>query len=291
MNITVIHHSADNDGIFSGLICKYFLEKGGNIVSLYPFNYGEQLDYVRLLSADLIYMVDISHDILNDPNYTNKIVWIDHHKTAIEKYNPLISGLRIDGVAACRLCWQMLSDGYVYHPKEEYIARQVTEPTFIRLAGEYDVWDKRDPEADLFNLGSYIEDKEILFNRCLNDSLAYREYISAGYILQKYNNKNNASICKANVHVVKFAGLTFACLNTARGNSLSFQGLEDTYDAYMMWRWDGSKVTVSLYHAPGHEQHDLSTIAKKFNGGGHKGACGFITTLSDMSDILHDKQA
>jgi len=34
------------------------------------------------------------------------LVWIDHHKSAIEKYGATTPGYRIDGVAACRLAWQ-----------------------------------------------------------------------------------------------------------------------------------------------------------------------------------------
>lgn len=39
--------------------------------------------------------------------------------------------------------------------------------------------------------------------------------------------------------------------------------------------FDGRKWDVSLYHADGKEQHDLSLIAVKYGGGGHRGACGF----------------
>jgi nanoRNase/pAp phosphatase (c-di-AMP/oligoRNAs hydrolase) len=41
--------------------------------------------------------------------------------------------------------------------------------------------------------------------------------------------------------------------------------------------FDGKQWRVSLYHAPSKEHHDLSKIAVKYGGGGHRGACGFKT--------------
>jgi len=34
------------------------------------------------------------------------LIWIDHHKSAMEKWDNGPEGYRIDGVAACRLAWQ-----------------------------------------------------------------------------------------------------------------------------------------------------------------------------------------
>jgi len=43
---------------------------------------------------------------------------------------------------------------------------------------------------------------------------------------------------------------------------------------------------VSLYHIDGHTHHDLSKIAVKYGGGGHRGACGFRISLAQLNDIL-----
>jgi hypothetical protein len=41
------------------------------------------------------------------------------------------------------------------------------------------------------------------------------------------------------------------------------------------FNWTGKKWRVSLYHAPHRTDIDLSVIAVKYGGGGHRGACGF----------------
>src|SRR5262245_35335691 len=37
--------------------------------------------------------------------------------------------------------------------------------------------------------------------------------------------------------------------------------------------------------APGKEHHDLSEIAKRYGGGGHRGACGFRTSKLPLAPV------
>jgi hypothetical protein len=51
--------------------------------------------------------------------------------------------------------------------------------------------------------------------------------------------------------------------------------LRPEHDACLAYFWNGTGWRFSLYHAAGKEHHDLSKIAVKYGGGGHRGACGF----------------
>ncbi len=82
-------------------------------------------------------------------------------------------------------------------------------------------------------------------------------------------------------YLLDWEGLKFLVLNTARFNSLTFAAKdvpETGHDALMGFCWNGAKWTVSLYHANHRTELDLSKIAVKYDGGGHRGACGFVTT-------------
>lgn len=62
--------------------------------------------------------------------------------------------------------------------------------------------------------------------------------------------------------------------NTPCGNSLVFDSVDsDTYDIMSVFFFDGKQYTVSLYSTK--KEIDVSEIAKKHGGGGHKGAAGF----------------
>lgn len=341
-NIAIIYHSADFDGRLSNEVCRHWLPQlyPGAILHGYGWDYGQLLPALEEGSSwsafDLIYIVDLSCPELMDAEVLrNKIVWIDHHASALKKYEPeswthnpagkdsfgvphnefwtrehevstkrphRFIGYRIDGVAACRLCWQWflacdagrLTGMVAVRPeKQEFVDRLVEEPELIRLAGEYDIWDKRDPDAETLQHGLRTiraGDWDRWIEAQLNGTSAARSWLNEclihGRIIEEYVVAQNASIITGQGYVIRWQGLTFLCCNNARYNSLLFMaGLKPEHDALLGWKFDGQSISVSLYHAPGKEHHDLSQIAVRFGGGGHRGACGFKLPLSQIGLI------
>lgn len=302
-NTLVIHHSADFDGLFCREIARKFLGVSADYLG---WDYGDPMPVIAP-EVSRIFMLDISVDgMMDDP----RLVWIDHHKSAMEKFNPAIPGYRIDGVAACRLAWQWFTTianstpQGILIPKEDYIARRVSEPLAVRLAGEYDIWDKRDPRAELFQHGlrsrDIANDWPLLLSPgkppTLDELNAFASIgmeigmepdgttvpgvvaglLSAGQVLQYAKTKENESIAKHLAFTIHFEGLCFCAINAARYNSHLFTaGIKPEHDALFGFNFDGKQFRVSLYHAPCKEHHDLSKIAVKYGGGGHRGACGF----------------
>ena len=311
MNIAIIYHDADFDGKLSNEVCRHWLNKlhpTADIVS-YGWDYGRPVPVSRTRAAswkdnDLIYIVDLSVDeLVAHHEFWSKIVWIDHHKSAIEKWDVKcgsddprmanLNGYRIDGVAACRLCWQWFlyqsHDGSGGLPeKTAFIDRIVNEPELLRLAGEYDIWDHRDPDAKVLQFGlRALTDHQ--FRLLVEDEFetskgtdALLRAIQNGRAIKSYCDKQNDEYATQYATTVKWHGLTWCALNIGqRGNSdLLRAAIKPEHDACIAWRHDGTQAYVSLYHAPGKEHLDLSVIAKAMGGGGHRGACGFRETLT-----------
>lgn len=311
MKTTVIYHSADFDGIFCREIARKFLSDA----ELIGWNFGDPP--LPIPTEGAIYIMDLPPDKpfgLSGPvrgrdgdrvwdfvPANQIVVWIDHHRTSIEEQPADLPGYRIDGVAACRLAWQWFSGRTVNSngeppklaSKHHYIDRIVSEPLAVRLAGEYDIWDKRDPRAETFQYG--LMASEINFEKLLGPgkreifpsgtvqwiegSEAYVDSIlKDGQAVQRYAQNVDASICKSRTWLMEWEGLKFLCVNSARFNSLFFAAKdvpETGHDALLGFCFDGKCWTVSLYHAKHRTDLDLSVIAKKHGGGGHKGACGF----------------
>lgn len=300
MKAAVIYHKADYDGQFSGDICRFFLEQHGYEVDMYPYDYGEPDPIPDGLhqTYDRIYMVDLSSDDYLAHPIHPRIVWIDHHKTAIEKYSSNIPGLRIDGVAACRLCWQWFNiDPAVglQDFKDNYINRCVIEPEIVRLAGEYDVWDKRDQRAEVLQYGlkaqSYSLYESLVYWKdhgpmAIDDRL--ESLLNAGESARKYADSINKDILSLYGQKIRFYGMTFLSMNWPARSSLAFEGnITEDVQALMSWFWTGDKFRVSLYgHSKSDPSLDLSRIAKSFGGGGHRQACGFQVDMETIQDIL-----
>lgn len=290
---TVIYHSADYDGIFCREIARKFLPDA----ELIGWNFGDPP--VRPTATDKeVYVLDLPVDkpfgIEPDriwPGCSN-VIWIDHHKSAIESHPKQIPGYRIDGVSACRLAWQWLSQpGSKDVPlnwkartmpcKQDFVDRTVKEPLAVRLTGEYDIWDKRDPRADTFqyalrslDISPTQWDGILSTNPCAEDCVEY--WLKAGGAAQKYQARIDADVAKHRSFDLKWEGLNFMTINAVRCNSLTFEAaVRNDHDALLGFYWNGKVWTVSLYHAPHRKDIDLSLIAVKYGGGGHKGACGF----------------
>lgn len=286
MKTTVIYHSADFDGIFCREIAKKFLPNA----ELIGWNHGDPL--IPMPTEGLVYILDLSPDCIaltpgdETVPYYDRMIWIDHHKSSIEKFSTTISGYRIDGVAACRLAWQWFQfnpDNFPRFDKQSFVERKVVEPWAVRLVGEYDIWDKRDPNAELFQHGLRSEELysvtwDALLSDDMEDEATVIRLLNQGRALQFARTKENESIIKEIGFTIQWEGLTFLCCNAARYNSHLFAaGLTSTHDACFGFKWTGKTWSVSLYHAPGKEHLDLSIIATKYGGGGHRGACGFQT--------------
>lgn len=320
MNIAIIYHSADWDGKLSNEVCRFHLAKQypGATISSIGWDYGQPVPLLDPKAHDQIYMVDLCIDaLMEETPIREKLIWIDHHASAIEKWGDSLRGIRIDGVAACRLCWQWFvyytnrpgNPGVNEHPepltKAMFVDRIVNEPELIRLAGEYDVWDHRDPLAlplqfglstfnvDGFNVGGL----EALIREQFNDGpfklTLLEDAVEKGRLIKIYIDKRNAEHALAHAVTVKLSGLTFCCLNVGqRGNSQMFTAaLKDEHQACLAWWHTGKQVSVSLYSIAGKSTDGILEIAQSFGGGGHKGACGFRITMEEMAKILDGKLA
>jgi hypothetical protein len=286
----VIYHRSDFDGIFCREIARKFIPDA----ELIGWDYNDPEPVVD--PHDHLYILDLSvPGLMGHPN----LIWIDHHKSAIEKYPSTIPGYRIDGVAACRLAWYWFTawkngagpdikdlNGVPVNmaTHKTFYDRFVIEPLAVRLAGEYDIWDKRDPRAELFQHG--LRSRELtpliwgalLSKDSYNEEMVVEGLLERGEALQFAQKTQNESIINAYGFTVQWEGLTFLACNHARFNSFLFvAGLKPEHDACLGFNYDGVNRCwrFSLYHAPGKEHHDLSLIATKHGGGGHRGACGF----------------
>lgn len=304
MKSIIIHHSADFDGLASGEVCKHFMEYQHKDCDVYGWDYGEPvpIDITALEDVDFIYMVDISIDaIMESLARTGKLIWIDHHKSAIEKYKHLnIKGFQLDGVAACRLSWQWFL-GLKHKPSlEEFKNRAVLEPYVLRLLGEYDIWDHRDPCALPLQYGLKAMEKNKVLDFIQEELASYPKktfsnnilpqlyhIIAQGKTIQSYVKQQNLEHAQKHSYKITLEGLNFLVLNTGSpGNSQFFDGAwNDTHDALLAWRWDGKQCYISFYHRPGREDLDLSTVAVKYGGGGHKGACGMRCSMKKAIEL------
>ena len=231
-----------------------------------------------------IYIVDfsISPDEMRELlKITKNVTWIDHHKTAIEKYTDFehdIRGVRFDGIAGC-----MLTYCYLHHMTQRGqgdikpfdIAMIEDAPMFTKLIADWDVW-KFDfgDNTRYFQTAFYAYDFEPTSDRWLEfleKDCSERVMINEGIIMTRYRDSWAEKYIKMGFET-EFEGYKCFALNLGMANSEYFKSLpQDKYDILMPFSFDGDLFKVSMYS----KTVDVSQIALKYGGGGHKGAAGY----------------
>lgn len=259
-------------------------------VDYFEMDYKTPFPMDKILPNEQIYIVDysISPDEMRKLlEITHNVTWIDHHKTAIEKYADFeypIMGVRYDGVAGCMLTYcylhHMTARGDIEFRPPNGFQMSMTEdaPMFTKLIADWDVWkfeygdDTRNFMAAFnaydFNPTSKLWDRFFAFP----DEMACGSLIQEGITMAAYRDNWAKEYLKLGFEV-KFRGHKCFALNLGRCNSEYFKALNEQYDILMPFVFDGKVFTVSLYS----KTVDVSEIAKIYGGGGHKGAAGFTT--------------
>lgn len=260
-----VYHRTDLDGHSSAAI---LLHKFPDI-QLLGMDYGSNFHLSLAKDYEEIYVVDFSLKKSIMEKLRPKLIWVDHHKTAMEELGEDYKGVRKEGLAACELLWN-----YLYDKKL---------PFAIDMLSKYDVW-KLDDIVLAFQYGmrnkntnpvtypaSMQELWEPLFN---NDEELISAILDEGIILYGYS-------CKQVVRAIR-SGITFfiegykARLINSRQNPSLVPESWAGYDLIMKYFYQPreDKWVYTLYSTEG-KGPDVSKIAVKLGGGGHTHAAGF----------------
>jgi oligoribonuclease NrnB/cAMP/cGMP phosphodiesterase (DHH superfamily) len=285
MNITghkvlAIYHSADLDGKCSGAIIYRWCTRHKNEITLYGMNYGDDIPWAFIEWSDTVIISDFSlpmGDMEHIDAMCKNLLWYDHHKTAIADYKQ--SGLEIAGyrdtqLAGCELTWHGLFGG---EPM----------PWVVSMLGAYDCWRwptlSPEEQDDILNLqyGMRLDDwmpDSPDWVRLLQPGETPTRLMDAGHTVRKYQAQQMERINKTG-RIFLWEGYTWFSINTHNCSSTDYEakiaelqehtpidGVLVFYRDKTGWRYSLRSFSDCL---------DVSAVAKKYGGGGHKGAAGF----------------
>lgn len=290
-----IYHNKDLDGWCCGaLIKKKYPE-----ATLIGFDYGNSFEdlLAKISPDDEVIMADVSLPMeqmaqLADHVFGN-FTWIDHHASAIADYTEymlknfhgsttgFLTSVLHDGTAACEGAW-------------EYFFPDHPAPRAVELLGQYDTWRNGDKELwdkwilpFQFGMRLDVSSPDTFPMYLLDENVTTSDIITVveiGETILKYQKQQNAYAMHGSFDL-EFEGLRVLACNGGGFNSQAFESKwdEEKYDAMMPFKYNGKGWTFSLYTT---KDIDLSVIAKKYGGGGHRKACGF--QLDNIPTFLFD---
>jgi len=284
-----VFYHADNDGQCAGFWVKRLADRDEYPTTFIKINYGIDFPFEDIKPNEIVYIVDYSippEEMDRLLAITPNVIWIDHHKSAIDRYvdyDKEIKGLRYDGIAGCMLTYIYLSHmayaGLEF--KESFVD---TAPMFTKLIADYDVWTfKYGDKTRQFNKGFVLyphEPEDDIWDELLLDEAidGYRPLpqldaiCERGKTIIKYRESMMADYCDCKGFETEFEGCKSFAVNMAQLGSDDFIiPNSESYDLLIGFSFDGEIWTYSLRST----RVDCAEIAMKYGGGGHVGAAGF----------------
>ena len=298
--IHIFYHKVDLDGYASGAITRFYFTNGTNEeVKMWPINYDQDILWKEFGEQDKIYLVDF-HLHPKDFDKLDRVFILDHHESFLKELDGRKYNGRIEiGKAACLICWEH------FFPKNPV-------PKWIKLLSDYDIWKKGknwDTEVIPFQLRMKMENPDPAFksefwakwiwsslldpqvikkgredkNYATDINELTNRYIEEGRILVKYQKSTNGKHLDMYSFESKAFGLNAICMNTPVSNSQAFESKwdPDKHDIMVRFVYNGESYEVSLYTT---KDIDVSQLAVKMGGGGHKQAAGFYCSEIYMKD-------
>lgn len=307
MKHLIIYHRVDLDGVFSAAIVETFLKRYrlGDKYVHFGIQYGDKLstamykDLKEVYDFDKLWILDFSfsnmQQLLKDLEENGKYVeWIDHHVSAIESSKSLKYGFRTPGVREIGKAALELTYEYLFGPMPD--DERKDDMKTITLLSAYDVWDKNrfDWEEEVMpyqygmraRVGLSVEKacdlfEEFMTTNSTKRSLEIVKTRDIGKSLLNYIDGENKSLIAENYRKGKIDGHDASFVNSFRFNSDVFKSLPKKEIGEFMVCFNINKNYGVRFGVYAVENGDSQEIAKKFGGGGHKGAAGFVLSVAD----------
>lgn len=272
-NVGIYHKNC-----FDGICSAWILNKRFPGILLHPMAYGEKLPW-DIARSDQVYMVDFSLPAKELQELALRVEYltvIDHHKTAQENLQDFVMSnvtIKFDMTeSGASLAWKYF---FPNHPVPKLVQ-------YIRAADIWD-WGKLEWEREITAwIRSYPMDIAIYENLfdTLESESALQHAMGQGAAIERYRKSLVEQIVKYPM-IEEIAGFKAAVVNcpvlmSEVGHELAkVPGVD--FGAYYFDRADG----MTQWGARSIGDFDVSEIAKKFGGGGHKNAAGWQIPIGD----------
>lgn len=270
----VIYHGFCADGFTAAWIA--WQEFGYDGADYYPATYTDQPE-IPDVDDRLVYILDFSYPapiMHRIAERAEKVIVLDHHKSAEEDLAPLLEEGVIEGEfdmdrsgAGMTWDWFHLGD---------------TRPMLVDYVEDRDLWRFKYPNTKEVNLAmfSYPYDFETWDNLCVG------ELINDGRAIARAHQKNVDELKEQAMRLTigGYDNILTVNANYFFGSDLAGQlSVGEPFAAYFWMNKDEQLVFGLRSNADDPDSVDVANIAKSYGGGGHKHASGF--RVSDLNDL------
>jgi oligoribonuclease NrnB/cAMP/cGMP phosphodiesterase (DHH superfamily) len=268
----VIYHAGCTDGFGAAYAAWKLL---GDRAEYYAAKYGEPPPDV---TGKNVVVLDFSYDNVTTKSLikaAKSFLIIDHHKSAMVELHD-ITCTRFDmNHSGAMLSWKF------FHPGKE-------APRLIKFIEDRDLWKWEIPYSKEFSAAfDMVKFDFEEFDKYLDDSAVDDAQERGSYILA-YSKTVISKIAK---HAAprKLNGKDVLVVNSPHWMSEIGNTLGPRCDFAVIWYWDHDTRQVKVSLRAHHDDADVSEVAKRFGGGGHRLAAGFVLPRDTSIESIFDK--
>ncbi|MBI2024568.1 MAG: hypothetical protein HYT03_00540 [Candidatus Harrisonbacteria bacterium] len=259
--IVILYHGECMDGTGGGWAA---WKKFGNKADYYGLKHGDSLP--SGLKGKEIYVVDFS---FKEPlmqkivRENKKVIALDHHVSAKKSTKMAHEYVYELNKSGAMIAWQY------FHPNKKV-------PRLTRHIQDLDLWKFKVPGTK--ELTAYVQMIDLNFKnfdkiaRDLENSKRRRSYFEKGGLLLRYEKEMIERLLKG-AETVKFAGRKILAVNSPVLHSeVGAELVKKKPPIALVWSEKSGALRISLRS---NGKVDVSKIAARYGGGGHKPAAGF----------------
>lgn len=290
--ILCIYHGNCADGFAAAWVMRKWAELAEQRIEFYPAVYQTGLPKVDLEGRD-IFIVDFSYkraQLLDIADQAERVVILDHHKSAQEDLEGFKHS-KVDIVFDMERSGAMITWDYLMWHKEADENHVVTTtidppPQLLKHIQDRDLWKfalpyTREIQAAVF---SYPYDFKVWDDLMLHTDL--HDLITEGTAIERKHFKDIEELVKVCMRWIDIAGYHIPAASlpyTLTSDAGHYMAKTYAPDKFAACYWDTPDGRVySLRSIEG--GRDVSAIAAKYGGGGHKHAAGFKVPLPTIKE-------
>ena len=203
------------------------------------------------------------------------LIVIDHHKSAMVELHDITNTHFDMSKSGAMLAWEF------FHPGKE-------PPKFIQYIQDRDLWKWELPYSKEFAAAFDMIPFEFEEFEKFEDDSVFDDAVKRGSYILAYSKTVVKKVCEKASNR-KVDGKDVMVVNASHWMSEIGSRLAPDCDFAMIWYWDHEARETKVSLRAFHDAVDVSEVAKKYGGGGHKKAAGFQLPPGKHIEDLFDK--
>ena len=268
----VIYHANCTDGFGAAYSAWKLL---GNRAEYHACKHGTQPPDVKgknVVILDFSFNNATTKKLIED---ADALLVIDHHKSAMVELHDIANTHFDMTKSGAMLAWEF------FHPGKE-------PPKFIKYIQDRDLWKWELPYSKEFAAAFDMIPFEFEEFEKFEDDSVFDDAVKRGSYILAYSKTVVKKVCEKASNR-KVDGKDVLVVNASHWMSEIGARLAPDCDFAIIWYWDHEEKHTKVSMRAFHDTVDVSEIAKKYGGGGHKKAAGFQLPANKHIESIFDK--